>query len=153
MTHSLALGGSNLANPPTNAPTPHATAKDAITDAHVHGRRVAVAVAIAHRDIAVGRARARRRLAYVHTYIKKSLRIITTPTDPNVRTNGRSKFERPIIIIGRVVVVVISTCARPIDDARSRVDVRSCAANTRARIDTVIAATFARETCDRHRKI
>lgn len=66
-----------------------------------------------------------------------------------------SKFERPIIIIRRVVVVVvvISTRARPIDDARSRVDVRSCAANTRARIDTVIAATFARETCDRHRKI
>lgn len=61
MAHSLALGASNLANCPTNAPTPHATAIDAITDAHVHGRRVAVAIAVAvacvHRDIARGRAR------------------------------------------------------------------------------------------------
>tara|TARA_B100001540_G_scaffold89066_1_gene80609 strand:- start:1380 stop:1574 length:195 start_codon:yes stop_codon:yes gene_type:complete len=47
MTHSRALGASNLANPPTTAPTPHATAAPTIVIAHDHGRRVAVAVAIA----------------------------------------------------------------------------------------------------------
>jgi hypothetical protein len=117
MAHSLALGASNLANPPTNAPTPHATAIDAITDAHVHGRRVTVSIAVtrarAHRDIAFGRT-ARRRLARTH---KVTILVHTHVSDPNVRTNGyppRSTDPNVRSIInGRVVVVVvISTRAR-----------------------------------------